>query len=72
MNKKLIVSQLNLLLEAADENAGDAGGSYNQAMPELLRQIKDTLCVIGIDDYEIFETHNRNYYTPYLIKIKQN
>jgi len=71
-NNEYKVEVLNRLIEAANKNGGDLGGSYNQCMEDLYEAINSALYEFDLKrDYCIIETHNWNCFSPYRIEKKK-
>lgn len=68
MKDKSLVKALNLLIEEAVCDGGDAGGAYHQNEQNLIKSINSVLDILGLRDkyevakHEIFCSYWSNYY----------
>lgn len=72
MKDENIVKALNLLIEEAVCDGGDAGGAYHQNGHDLVESINIVLDVLGLQDkYEVIKHTDYSYWSNYYIGKKE-
>ena len=72
MKDEDVVKALNLLIEEAVCDGGDAGGPYHQNGHDLVEAMNIVLDTLGLQDkYEVAKYEDETYWSNYYIRRKK-